>query len=40
MDLTAQHNLAVAIDAVQLKNVLCQIDPDGRNIHSGRSHPQ
>ena len=40
MDLTPQRNLAVAVHAVQLKNVLCQIDPDACNIHGARSHPQ
>jgi hypothetical protein len=40
VDLTAQHDFAVAIHAVQLKNVLCQINPNRCNIHSGRSHPQ
>jgi hypothetical protein len=40
VDLTAQHDFAVAINAVQLKNVLCQIDPNSCNIHGGRSHPQ
>ena len=32
MDLTAQYGFAVAIHAVQLKNVLCQIDTNRWNI--------
>jgi hypothetical protein len=36
--LTAQHHFAVAVYPVQLKNVLCQIDPHRCNIHGGRSH--
>jgi hypothetical protein len=40
VDLTTQYDFAVAVHAVQLKNVLCQIDPNGCNIHGGRSHPR
>ena len=40
MNLTAQRNLAVAIHPVQLKNVLCQIDPMVAIFMAGAPIPQ
>lgn len=38
--LLAQHRLAVFIhNTVGLKGILCQIEADSRNLHSGRSFP-
>jgi hypothetical protein len=31
-----QHRAFVRVDAVDLKDVLCQIEPDHRNLHGGR----
>src|ERR1022692_230763 len=33
----AQRNFASLVDPVHLKNILCQIEPNLRNVHRGRS---
>src|ERR1022692_1360055 len=37
LQLLAQRTLAALVDAVHLKNILCQIEPNLRNVHRGRS---
>jgi hypothetical protein len=37
LELLAQHRFAPLIDSMDLKHVLCQIDPDSCNLHLGRS---
>ena len=39
LELLAQHRLAPPIDAMHLEEALCQIDPNYRNLHFGRSFP-
>jgi hypothetical protein len=39
LELLAQNRLAPLINSMHLKDVFCQIGPNCRNLHFGRSFP-
>jgi len=37
LQLLTQHRVTVRVDSVHLEDVLCKVNPDGCNVHGGRS---